>query len=96
MNIPDHILRGKRSKADKSSAILKFVILNLAAQHTDRASVRSLAKRVGLEHSTISIYIRRGQFSPAAAERIVRELAVTDVKPDHLINPLALLSASPG
>lgn len=96
MQIPDHVCRGKRSKNEKSSAILKHIILNLAAQHTERASIRSLSKLVGLEHSTICIYIRRGAFSELAANRIAQRFASDGIKAEHLMSPLALLNKSPG
>lgn len=96
MKIPDHVLRGKRSNADKSSAVLKYIILNLAAQHTERASIRSLSKLVGLEHSTICIYIRRGAFSELAANRIAQRFTADGIKAEHLMMPLTLLDKSPG
>src|SRR5690606_18622497 len=96
MHIPDHVCRGKRSKSDKSSAILKHIILNLAAQHTERASIRSLSKLVGLEHSTICLYIRRGAFSESAAKRITEHFPNHSIKAADLMDPLALLGKSPG
>lgn len=92
MQIPDHILRGKRSKADKASAVLKYIILTLAVQHTSRASVRSLAKLLEMDHSTVSIYIRRGAFPEATAERIVSKLKHPQLKAEHLAKPLSMLS----
>lgn len=96
MNIPEHVCRGKRSNADKSSAILKFVLLNLAARYTSRASIRSLAEEVGMDHSTICLYMRNGSFSNTAANRIIETFPDTGLRADNLVQPLTLLSKSPG
>lgn len=75
MHIPKRVEKGLRTKAEKAVARLRYVMAILAARHTERNSLRNLAEMLGVDHSTISIYVRRGEFSQKAAERIVQKLA---------------------
>lgn len=90
MNIPQWVEKGLRKKADRAAARLKYVFGVLAARHTSRNSVRGLAEMVCLDHSTISIYIRRGQFSERAANLIVRKLGEKDVTATMLTDPMSI------
>ena len=45
-----------------------------------------------MDHSTVSIYIRRGAFPEATAERIVSKLKHPSLKAEHLSTPLSMLS----
>ena len=90
MQIPAWVEKGLRSNAAKSTARLKFIVGNIAARHTGRASMRALAEKVGLDHSTISGYIRRGAFSPQAAQAIVSKLNDPTISATMLTVPLTL------
>lgn len=90
MHIPKWVEKGLRTKADKAVARLKYVTASLAARHTERNSVRGLAEMVGLDHSTISIYIRRGKFSQKAADLIVQKLGDKTLTATMLTDPLSI------
>lgn len=90
MQIPHWVEKGKRSKAEKATARLKYIITLLAAQHTERGSMRSLGEHCGLDHSTIAIYVRRGAFSESAAQTIVSKLGNPALTVNHLTNPLSI------
>jgi hypothetical protein len=91
MLIPAFVEAGRKTKKAKASARLKFVLTNLAAQHTSRSSMRALANLVGLDHSTLSTYIRRGSFSKPAADRIEERIgAVSNITAAELIDPMIM------
>lgn len=87
MNIPTWVDTKNRG-SKRASARLRYVMNVLAAKHTGGGSMRALAEKVSLDHSTISLYIRRGSFSQSAAERVVKMLKTDEVTVDMLINPL--------
>lgn len=88
MDIPNWV-DAKKRKSQKPSARLKYILANLAARHTGRQSMRALAEKVGLDHSTLSLYIRRGSFSVSAAERIQTVLGAKEISAAVLITPMA-------
>lgn len=90
MQIPHWVEKGLSSKQKKASARLKWIVGNIAARHTGRASMRALAEKVELDHSTLSGYIRRGAFSQPAAERIVAALKDDSVTVLMLTQPLSI------
>lgn len=95
MDIPNWVDKGKRSKGERATARLKYIISTLAARHSPRCSMRGLADMVGLNHSTIAIYVRRGAFSSLAAERIVEKLNDPTLTTAMLIDPMSI-PKSPG
>ena len=74
MIIPTWVERGQRTKAEKKRARLKFLINSLAARFTTGGSIRQFGTFVGLDHSTISGYIQKGEFSESAATTIVAKV----------------------
>jgi hypothetical protein len=90
MEIPTWVDAKKRSKSAKATARLKFMLTYLAAKNTGRGSMRALAELVGLDHSTLSTYIRRGAFSEAAAQRIEAKLGAKQITADMLVDPLSI------
>lgn len=88
MQIPSWVEKNARSKNAKASARLKYTLTLLAAKHTARQSIRALAEKVGMDHSTISFYIRRGAFSEKAAKRIEENLGSKEITAAFLRNPL--------
>lgn len=77
-----------RSKAQRATNRLKYILSQLAIGATERNSMRALGEVVGLDHSTLAIYVRRGQFSEKAARKIEAKFG-SDVCPaTHLTNPL--------
>lgn len=91
MQIPHFVEAGRKTKKAKASARLKYVLSNLAAQHTSRSSMRALGDLVGLDHSTLSAYIRRGSFSEPAAKRIEDRLGLdSDITAAELMDPMTM------
>lgn len=90
MKIPYFVEARKRTKKERAAARLKYVLAVISAKHTGRQSMRALAEKVELDHSTLSTYIRRGSFSVAAAERIVGAIDNCEVTVDQLVDPLTM------
>lgn len=90
MNIPTWVDNKNRGRQARASARLRYVMNVLAAKHSDRQTMRSLAEKVALDHSTLSLYIRRGAFSKSAAERIVKMLKTDEVTVHMLMRPLEI------
>lgn len=62
------------SKQQRASGRLKFITMTLATELSTRASMRALAEKVGLEHSTITKSITQGYFSDKSAITMVHHL----------------------
>lgn len=93
--IPTWVDKGKTRNAQRASARLDYLMGLLAALHTERKSIRGLAEKVGMDHSTISLYIRNGAFTEAAANRIVTALKDPKLTAAMLMNPMGI-DKSPG
>lgn len=72
MKFPDWVDAGKRSKAAKGRARLKYAINKLAAEWTENSSLRQLALHVGITHATMSKSVVNGRFAANAAVKILR------------------------
>ena len=96
MKIPHWVDARKRKKTERASARLKYVLGVIAATHTGRQSMRALAEKVGMDHSTLSTYIRRGAFSVAAAQRIECTFGRDVVTCEFLLDPLSIATKTPG
>lgn len=88
MKFPAWVNGQNKTKQQKASARLKYIMTMLAAKHAPSMSMRGLADIVGLDHSTLSFYIRKGSFSYKAASRIVDALPHGEITIDALMNPL--------
>lgn len=88
LKIPLWVEKGLKTNKAKATARLKFILTNLAARHTGRASLRALADRVGLDHSTLSVYTRAGAFSEKAASTFVANLNDPMITVEVLTKPL--------
>ena len=93
MDIPSWVEKGKRTDRQRASARLKYVMMTMASRHTPRHSIRGLAELVGMNHSTLSIYIRRGECSAAAAQRIVEKLNDSGLTTTMLTDPMSIPKA---
>jgi hypothetical protein len=87
MLIPAFVTARKRKKSERASAVLRYVLANLAAKYTGRQSMRALAEVVGVDHSTLSTYIRRGSLSVATATRITVKFPDCGVSIAQLVDP---------
>jgi lambda repressor-like predicted transcriptional regulator len=85
--IPPFVDRNKK-KSERASARLRYMLAVLAAKHTGRQSMRALSEMVGLDHSTLSTYIRKGSFSERSANRIAEAIGTDEITADMLMNPL--------
>lgn len=93
--IPTWVDKNKSRGRDKASARLDYLVGLLAALHTERKSIRGLAEKIGMDHSTISLYIRKGAFTMPAATRIVETLKDPKLAVTMLTEPLTI-ARSPG
>lgn len=59
---------------ERASARLRHMLETLSMMVTARRSMRALAEHVGLDHSTLSYYIRVGRISEDGANTIVKKL----------------------
>ena len=90
MYIPAWVEKDKRSQSAKRTARLKFIINGLAARFTSRGSIRAFGLFVGVDHSTISGYIRKGEFSEAAAKTIIAKVGDPTLTVEMLTDPLSI------
>lgn len=93
--IPSWVDKGRTRQADKASARLNYLLGLLAALHTERKSIRGLAEKIGMDHSTFSLYVRQGAFTMPAATRIVDTLKDPKLAVSMLTEPLTI-ARSPG
>lgn len=90
MRFPAWVEGPRMTKAQRATARLRFIIKHLALHHTGRSSMRALATKVGLDHSTLAMYCRQGSFSTTAADKIVAALGVKAIRKTDLTDPLSI------
>ena len=88
MQFPPWANGPKLSKKRRASLRLRFIVSNLALNVSGRQSHRALAEHVGLNHSTISLYVSRGAFSEKAAKTIEQRVGQTTCRAEWLTDPL--------
>jgi hypothetical protein len=88
MRFPAWVEGARTPKAQRATNRLKYILSDLALQHTGRNSMRALAEHVGYDHSTFSMYIRRGAFTEQAAQ-VLAALAPS-LKVTYLTDPLSI------
>lgn len=93
MDIPHWVDKGKRSNRERAVARLKYLMATLAARHSPRSSMRGFAEMMGMSHSTLSLYIRRGQFTEITAKRIVDTFKEPGLTAVMLTDPLSIPKA---
>lgn len=76
MYFPDWVEKGCRTRRQRATARLKFILFTATYDLTGMRGPRVLAPIVGLDFSTIYLYIREGAFSETAAAKIVDALAI--------------------
>lgn len=67
MQFPKWADNTQLSKQQRASGRLKFITMTLANELSVRGSMRALAEKVGLEHSTITKSVKQGYFSEKSA-----------------------------
>lgn len=91
MIFPDWTLKQnkkKLKKAEQASARLRFLMNTLANLNDPSATFFSLAKTIGINHTTISAYIMRGAFSQPCADRFEAHFGPEVCKAIWLTAPL--------
>lgn len=88
MYFPECVERHK-TKAARAQARLRYILMQLALR-VGRDSLRGLASYVGVEHSTISKAIKKGQCSDALAIRIETKFTRDVIRHEHLRDPLTI------
>lgn len=67
MKFPKWVAPSKTSKTQVASNRLRYLLGRLALEFSAEGTLKALCRKVGVSHSTISIYIRNGHFSPVMA-----------------------------
>jgi hypothetical protein len=80
----------KLSKKRRATLRLKYIISHLSLMVSARQSHRALGEACGLDHSTISMYVRRGGFSQNAASMIETTMGREHVRAEWLVDPLSI------
>lgn len=78
------------TKKQRACGRLKFVMMTIALQHTGRNSMRSLSELVGLDHSTLSKYLKQGFFTEKAASQVQLRLNDKGITVAMLMDPLSI------
>jgi hypothetical protein len=96
MYFPEWVEKGCRTKKERATARLKFILSDAAFGLTGKTGLRGLEKIVGVDYTTMHLYIRNGAFSETIAERIVTALKARDsgspIAADMLIKPLEIVA----
>lgn len=79
------IIEAIPSPTARASARLRHMLETLAMQVTARRSMRALAEHVGLDHSTLSYYIRVGRVSQDGATLISEKVGAHVVTAKQLM-----------
>lgn len=93
MKFPQWADGPKLTKQQRAEGRLKFLIFTLAIEHTGRNSMRAFGEVVGLDHSTLSKYVKWGAFTEKAASQVQVRLngkGTTPVTVEMLMNPLSI------
>lgn len=91
MYFPERVEKGCRTKRQRATARLKFILSSAAFDHTGKVGLRGLAKIVGMDYTTLYLYVREGSFSESAADKIAAKLPAVDRA--MLISPLEIIQS---
>ena len=75
---------------ERASARLRYLVNRAAIEATGKQSVRALAEKIEMDHSSISNAIRRGYMSEGMAQAIEQSVGRAVLKANYLINPLKI------
>lgn len=90
MRFPAWVDGPRKSKADRASARLKWMLSQAAFALTGKTGMRNLAPLVGLDQSLLYMYIRQGSFTVQSATKIEKALGRKVINAYHLTNPLEI------
>lgn len=92
INFPEWAISPKRiSKRLQAFKILRFLVVRASFQHHPEANVTEFAKDVGMDRTTILLYMKQGKFSRRSADRAEAFYGPELIQADWLVNPLSLL-----
>ncbi len=87
MDFPTWVTEPKTKKG-KSAARLLYAMRYLAVRADARGSMRALAEKIGVNHSTLVLGIRAGKFKVPTAYKIVQALGDEDITLEFLLDPM--------
>ena len=89
MQFPQWVLK-TRGKKNQASARLRYILVALALQLNQRASLRGVSKFAGCDHSTLSYYVKQGAFSENMALQLEKKFGADVVRHEWLTDPLSI------
>lgn len=91
INFPAWVDTPKRqSKQQLASKRLKFLLCNAALQHTGRGNIAAFAETIGLEMTTVHLYVKKGALSRPAAETAEEIFGRKLIRAEWLTDPLSM------
>lgn len=90
MQFPTWADSPKMTKHQRAVGRLKCIVMRLSIEHTGRNSMRAFGALVGLDHSTLSKYIKQGHFTEKAACQVQVRLGDPTITAEDLMNPLGI------
>lgn len=80
----------KLTKKQRAAGRLRYIMMNLSTEFVGRNSMRAFGELVGLDHSTLSKYIKTGHFTEKAASQVEVRLGSKHVTAAMLMDPLSI------
>ena len=90
MQFPNWADSPKMTKQQRSVGRLKCIVMRLSLEHTGRNSMRAFGALVGLDHSTLSKYVKQGYFTEKAACQVQVRLGDPSLSAQDLMDPLSI------
>lgn len=79
---------------ERASARLQYLISLAAVEATGRQSVRALCEQIQMDHSSMSLAIRRGYFTEKMANAVANAVTSKSIRAEYLIAPLKIKAAA--
>lgn len=92
MRFPDWVDDPAQTDEQRASARLSYMMVTIATERTGRGTLRSFAKLVEIDHSTLSYSLKRGSCSPAVATQIEDRLGREVAPNENFRKPLEIAS----
>jgi hypothetical protein len=90
IKFPPWVDSGRTAESDKASARLRYILAVAAVDATGKQSVRALARHANVDHSTVSISIRRGYFTEETAALLEACVKHPFMTVENLTKPLEI------
>ena len=79
---------------ERASARLQYLVSLAAVEATGRQSVRALCEQIQMDHSSVSLAIRRGYFTEKMATAVANAVSSKTIRPEYLVAPLKIKAAA--